>query len=272
MKPARIFVLVIALAAGLAAAMLAGTSKPPTVVVQQSPPAVPADAVLVAARELLRGDILDEHSLRWEQEDKIPEGVIRKSASPGAMAELQGARLRANLAAGEPVRWERVVTGPHSGFIASDLPPGKRAVAINIDTQGSSTAGGFILPDDTVDVIHIFKFQEEHFIRISQDEPLAQKIAGEAQISRTILTNIRVLAIGQSVQVKNGDRVVSGPNATLEITPEGAEIILLAQRTGTLTLTLRSMADANTDSEKNRHLAGDLIAVRGEGAQQRKAR
>jgi pilus assembly protein CpaB len=159
------------------------------------------------------------------------------------------------------LRRERIASGPHSGFIASDLPPGKRAIAINIDTQGSSTAGGFILPDDTVDVIHIF-----------QDERFAHGITGNSFVSRTILRNVRVFAIGQNIQVNNGDRAATGSNATLEVTPEGAETLLLAKRTGTLTLTLRSMADANTDREKNKRLAGELIAVGGGGAQQGKGR
>jgi pilus assembly protein CpaB len=230
MKPARIFVLAIALAAGLAAAMLAGTSKPPTVVVQQPPPPVPTDGVLAAANELFRGDVLTEANMRWDEwpAEKIPAGVIRKSTSPSAIAELKGAKLRAGCAAGEPLRRERLALGQHSGFIASDLPPGKRAVAINIDAQGSSTAGGFI-------------------------------------------RNVRVLAIGQNIQVNNGDRAVTGSiNATLEVTPEEAETILLAQRTGTLTLTRRSMADANVEGEKKKRLAEDLRAARGGGAQQSK--
>jgi pilus assembly protein CpaB len=251
--------------------MLAGTSKPPTVVVQQPPPPVPTDGVLAAANELFRGDVLTEANMRWDEwpAEKIPAGVIRKSMSPGAIAELKGAKLRAGCAAGEPLRRERIALGQHSGFIASDLPPGKRAVAINIDAQGSSTAGGFILPADTVDVIQISKVLEDHFIRISQNEPLAQKIPGEHDFSRTILRNVRVLAIGQNIQVSNGERAVTGSHATLEVTPEEAETILLAQRTGTLTLTLRSMADANTDGEKNKRLAKDLRAG---GAKQSKMR
>jgi pilus assembly protein CpaB len=199
--------------------------------------------------------------MRWDEwpAEKIPAGVIRKSTSPGAIAELKGAKLRAGCAAGEPLRRERLALGQHSGFIASDLPPGKRAVAINIDAQGSSTAGGFILPADTVDVIYIF-----------QDERFAHGITGNSLVSRTILRDVRVLAIGQNIQVSNGERVVTGSHATLEVTPEEAETILLAQRTGTLTLTLRSMADANVESEKKKRLVEDLRAARGGGAQQSK--
>jgi Flp pilus assembly protein CpaB len=61
--------------------------------------------------------------------------------------------------------------------------------------------------------------------------------------SETLLTNIRVLAIGQNVQEKNGERVIVGSNATLEANPMQAERLVLAQRRGALSLTLRSMVD-----------------------------
>ncbi len=252
LKPARLVVLGIALLAGLGAALLASSTKPPEVVVQPPPP-VPSDKVLVAAKELYRGNVVDEGSMRWADwpKEQIPEGVIRKSASPEGIEEMKGAIARTNFSAGEPLRRERLALGPHSGFIASDLRAGKRAVAINIDAQGSSTAGGFILPNDTVDVVHIY-----------QDAHSAHTVPGNAFVSRTILTNVRVLAIGQNYQVKNGERVAAGANATLEVTPDQAETILLAQRTGTLTLTLRNMSEAKLADEQTKQLTGKLMAVR----------
>jgi Flp pilus assembly protein CpaB len=102
MKPARIFVLVIALVAGVAAAILASTSKPVTVVVQQPPPPVPSDGVLAAANELFRGDVLTEANMRWDEwpAEKIPEGVIRKrfarrdSGAEGREAQGRSRRAR----------------------------------------------------------------------------------------------------------------------------------------------------------------------------------
>ena len=111
-------------------------------------------------------------------------------------------------------------------------------MAINIDAQGSSTAGGFILPNNRVDVIHIF-----------QDEGAARNGVANSFVSQTILTNIRVLAIGRNVQAKNGERVITGANATLELTPFQAETIVLAQRAGQLSLILRSTTDANAAAE-----------------------
>jgi pilus assembly protein CpaB len=240
MKTARLAVLGIALVAGIGAAVLASESKPPQQIAAAPPPPA-SDGVLVATKELNFGAVVDASDLRWEDwpKDHIPEGLVRKSTSPGGVEELQGSIVRSNFGAGEPLRRDRLVKGPHSGFLASVLEKGSRAVAINIDTQGSSEAGGFILPNDRVDVIHIF-----------QDEGAARNGIANSFVSQTILTNIRVLAIGQNFQEKNGERVITGANATLELTPFQAEAIVLAQRAGQLSLILRSMTDANAAAEQ----------------------
>ena len=261
MKTARIAVLGVAVAAGLGAAILAGGSKPPekTAAAPLPPPAV-TDDVLVAAKDLNFGAIVGEADLRWENwpKDHIPEGLVRKSASPSGDKELNGAIVRSNFAAGEPLRRERLVMGPHSGFLAAVLPSGSRAVAINIDAQGSSTAGGFILPNDRVDVIHIF-----------HDEDAARKGINNSFVSQIILTNVRILAIGQNFQEKNGERVITGANATLELTPAQAETIVLAQRVGQLSLILRSMTDANAASEQHPIHNGFMVVRNGVAIQDR---
>ncbi|HUZ91867.1 MAG TPA: Flp pilus assembly protein CpaB [Methylocella sp.] len=261
MKPARIAVLGVAVAAGIGAAILASGSKPREKMAAPPPPlATLTDDVLVAAKELNFGAVVEEADLRWEPwpKDRIPEGLIRKSASPRGDADLKGAIVRSNFAAGEPLRRERLVMGPHSGFLAAVLPSGRRAVAINIDAQGSSTAGGFILPNDRVDVINTF-----------HDEDAARKGINNSFVSQIILTNIRVLAIGQNIQEKNADRVITGANATLELTPAQAETIVLAQRTGQLSLILRSMIDANAASEQHPIRNGLMVVRNGVAIQDR---
>ena len=99
--------------------------------------------------------------------------------------------------------------------------------------MGKTAAGGFILPNDRVDVIRTFR---------PDDAPTSFA-------SETILTNIRVLAIGQSVQEKSNERSVIGGTATLEMTAEQAEKVVLSQRTGQLALSLRSMSDAAKNDE-----------------------
>ena len=116
--------------------------------------------------------------------------------------------------------------------MAAVLEKGMRAVSTEISPE--TGAGGFILPNDRVDVI------------LSRRDREAEKANGvEAHISNTILTNVRVLAIDQLVQEKEGQRVVVGKTATLELTQRQAETLAVARQTGTLSLTLRSIADGN---------------------------
>jgi pilus assembly protein CpaB len=114
--------------------------------------------------------------------------------------------------------------------MAAVLPQGKRAISVEISPE--TGAGGFILPNDHVDVI------------LSRRDKLAEKAAGvEIHTSEIILANVRVLAIDQTVEEKNGQRVVVGKTATLELTPRQAETLAVSRQTGTLSLALRSIAD-----------------------------
>ena len=189
--------------------------------------------------------------MRWDDRltDNIPEGVIRKGASPLGVEELKGAFAQRNFAPGDLLRHGGLDKDPP---FARRLASGKRAMAINIDTQGSSTAGGLILPYNKVDVIHTF-----------HDEDAAHKGIGNSFVSQTILTNVRVLAIGQNIQAKNGEQVMNGVNATLDLTPAQAETIILAQRTGQLSLALRSTSDANEASELHQYYNTGLLVRSG---------
>lgn len=251
MKKSRIIVLFLALAAAAGAFMVAGgSSPPPAPVVALAPPPPPppptTDDVLVAAKDLPLGTRIADGDMAWQAwpKDVIPAGLLRRSQNGKALDDLKGATVRAQIFAGEPVRNEKVIKGD-GGLMAVILPSGKRAVAINIDSQGATTAGGFILPNDRVDVVRTF--QQER-------KPGMPGNNGDDYATDTLLANVKVLAIGQNVQEKNGQPVVVGSNATLELDPQQAERVILAQRTGQLSLVLRSALDAGQ--------AGTVAAVR----------
>ncbi len=230
MKAARFLVLGVALVAGLGAAyLMMGTKEAPPPVQVAAPPPVETDSVLVATRDLPAGTVLADADLSWHAWPKgqVTQGAIQKSVTPNAMSELRGMVVRSEMLAGDPLRRERLAKD--SGFLSAVLPTGTRAVAIDLADQGKTSAGGFILPNDRVDVICTFHPDD----------------GTTTFVSETILNNIRVLAIGQTVQDKAGERTVIGGTATLELTPEQAEKVVLAKRTGELTLSLRSIADAN---------------------------
>jgi pilus assembly protein CpaB len=253
MKFARLAVLGVALAAGGSAAWLASGTTAPEQTTNVAPPVqLTTDEVLVASKDLPLGSLLAEADLSWQAwpKDAVSKGMIRKSDGGSPIEDVKGSVSRGNFFEGEPIRREKLVKGPNSGFLSAILPTGFRAVAINIDAQGGTTAGGFILPNDRVDVIRTFRDQDQ------------SKVTGtDVYTSETILSNVRVLAIGQNVQEKNGERVITGSNATLELDPKQAETVVLAQRIGQLSLSLRSMVDASKMNEDFSHDDHDAITV-----------
>ena len=235
MKKAQIAVLGVALAAGAGAYLLMPSQQPqPVQVVKPVAPVIDNDDVLVAAVPLDYGKVLDETMMHWQAWPKSSpiQGVIRKSAEPNAIQDLKGSIVRGGFLAEEPMRKERLVKGPTAGLMATLVAQGKRAVAINIDASGATSAGGFVLPNDRVDVLRTYR-----------DEDAAKAGQPDAFVTETLLRNVKVLAVGQNVQTENGKTVIIGSNATLELDPKQAEMITLAQRTGQLSLTLRSLLD-----------------------------
>lgn len=246
MKRAQIVVLGIAVAAGVGAMYLARGAPPPPPPEQPPTAIAPAPAarttdVLVASVEVPMGRTLSERELRWQEwpADSVPPGLITRNDGPEAMGEIAGSIARSQILAGEPIRRERLIRSDGGGFMSAILPAGKRAVAISIDTRGASSAGGFILPNDRVDVLRTYR-----------DENASSQQTSDVQVTETILTNVRVLAIGKNVQTDaQGNSSVDGETATLELTPAQAETVTLAQRVGHVSLALRSLADAESSAE-----------------------
>lgn len=238
MKPARLAVLGVAVAAGAGAMLMMGRSAPPEPppVVAEAAPAMKTVDVLVAAADIPMGQTLKPADIRWLAwpADSAPSGVLKRTEVPNGLEETAGSIARSSFLGGEPIRREKLIKADGSGFMSAILPAGMRAVAISIDTRGATSAGGFILPNDRVDVLRTYR-----------DDESSRSGGVDVHMSETILSNIRVLAIGQNVQERNGEKVVTGETATLELTPQQAELVTLAQKVGQLSLVLRSLADAN---------------------------
>lgn len=213
---------------GAAAWMSITTNTPqplPTVVVAEQP--VPRIEVLVADRDLLPGTVLRPSDLRWQSwpDDLVLTGAVRRDEQPDAPEAFSGQMARIALTAGEPLRADRLIH-TQGGFLSVLLEPGKRAVAVRISVE--STAGGFIMPNDHVDVLRTF----------SRQGPSGQS----EMVSETILTNVRVLAIDQSIDTPNNETVL-GKTATLELEADEVEIVTAGEASGLLSLALRAFAD-----------------------------
>jgi pilus assembly protein CpaB len=250
MKTARIVVLAIAVGAGGIAAYLASGSdnKPaPVAPVAQ----LPTVDVLIAKSDIGLGQSVRPEDLQWQTWPAATASnvFIRRSERPDATTQIVGEIARAPFIAGEPIREQKLVKADGSGFMAAILPTGMRAVSTEISPE--TGAGGFILPNDRVDVI------------LSRREKNPDRNGGSDTVnSEIILTNIRVLAIDQAPKEKDGQTALVGRTVTLELKPEQAETLARARQSGTLSLALRSIADvhiveSNADDQVRRR--GDSV-------------
>ncbi|HXG78119.1 MAG TPA: Flp pilus assembly protein CpaB [Methyloceanibacter sp.] len=234
MKRARVIVLAIALIAALSAAWIARKIVGGPARVETVEKTVGATEVLVAADNIDLGDSVQAEDLKWQQWplEGVTPGLITRSGMPDAPSQLSGAVARAPFIAGEPIKEQKLIKISEGGVMAAILPSGMRAVSTPISEE--TAAGGFILPNDRVDVI------------LSHKMKVGSK---ETPVSEAILRNVRVLAIGQEIESKGDEKVAKGKTATLELTPRQAETLTLAQSMGEISLSLRSLADAPLQSE-----------------------
>ncbi len=235
MNIARIVVLTIALCAGGVAAYLASGSD------SKPPPAEPVAQlqtvdVLVAKADIGLGHTVTPEDVQWQTwpASTASNTFIRRNERPDATTQIAGSIARAPFIAGEPIRETKLVKAEGSGFMAAILPTGTRAVSTEISPETS--AGGFILPNDRVDVL---------LTKREKDPNPAHAAAPDIVVSEIILANIRVLAIDQAPKEKDGQNSVVGRTATLELKPEQTALLAAARQSGTLSLALRSIADLN---------------------------
>jgi pilus assembly protein CpaB len=193
-----------------------------------APPAVQTTDVLVAAQDIDMGTTIAEPMVKWEKWPAagISEKLVTQQKDPEGLTKAVGAIARSAILAGEPISDAKLIRAD-SGLVSAMLPQGKRAVAIRISADTS--AGGLIQPNDHVDVI------------MSRPDPNAAAGTPAGFVTETILSDVRVLAIDQTIE----NKAVVGQTATLELTPKQAEILTVAQQiTDRLALSLRGFADS----------------------------
>jgi pilus assembly protein CpaB len=203
--------------------------------------------VLVAKKALPVGTIIDPDSFTFQPWPKelMQSAYYLDSQPDGDPKKLLGTVVRYQITAGQPVTRGSLVGPQDRGFLAAALGPGMRAITVPVNV--SSSVAGFVFPGDHVDMV------------------LNQTVSGGGEgpalkVSETIIRNLRVLATDQRVTEKNDDgktEVKTFSNVTFEVTPRIAEKISVAQSIGTLSLSLRSIAD-NTSELERAVAAGDI--------------
>lgn len=226
----RIGILAIAaIAAGAAAMLVRSTLSTPTVANNQ--PAVPMVEILVAAQDVNAGRVLDATSVRWQiwPEKAIMPNYISRKSQPDLAKVISGAVVRTPLSAGQPVTEASLVRAGAIRFMAATVTPGMRAIGVPVNAEAS--AGGFILPNDRVDVV------------LTRDVSAGSGPKNFQSV--TILSDVRVLAVDQTAHQGKDQESVVGKTATLELTEDQSELLARAQQTGVLSLTLRSIGDSS---------------------------
>ncbi len=189
--------------------------------------------VLVARTDLGLGAIASESSFRcqgWPQ-DAVPHGAVL-CRSAGALKDFVGHIARAPILANEPITRNKLIKPGEGGVLASILPEGRRAISTKITED--TGVGRLILPNDHVDVYLIRRVRGR---------------GGEDHTSELLFSNVRVLAIGQRLETKEGQKGIEGNTATLELSPLQAEKLALSKSMGDITLALRSIADVRPNGD-----------------------
>ena len=258
MSPVRLIILIGAAIAAIAAAFLVRNlvDATPSQAVQSTvveTVEVSETKVLVAARDLMIGDVVTVDDLEWADwpEDNVVEGYLTEESSPEAIEEWAGTVVRIPMFELEPILTKKLVAKGDTGTMAALVKPDMRAISVEISTESAS--GGFILPNDYVDVIMTYQMTF-----VGPDGAPAEQTTSE-----TILQNVRVLAIDQ---IHTKDSETEGPyqvgnTATLEVNNKEAELIALAERKGRLTLSLRPWSDVGDTFERDARV--DLLETGG---------
>ncbi|WP_028970262.1 Flp pilus assembly protein CpaB [Sphingomonas sp. URHD0057] len=204
-------------------------------------PAVPlGPKILVARKALAVGTIIDAESLTYQPWPKelMQSAYYVEGGADSDTKTLLGTVVRYQITAGQPLTRGALVGPRDRGFLAAALGPGMRAITVPVNV--STGVAGFVFPGDHVDVV------------------LTQNVEGGGdgpalKVSETIIRNVRVLATDQRITDKDKDgktEVKTFSNVTFEVTPRIAEKLAVAQSLGTLSLSLRSIADNTADLER----------------------
>lgn len=237
LKPSRLALILVAVIAGGVAAYLALSREPapaPVVTAPVEAVVAPTAKILVAKSNVAVGQRLTPDMVEWQDwpQAAMRPDYVSNAADPEAAKELTGRMVRATFYAGEPIRQEKLAAS-NGGLLSSILDKGMRGVSVNITAESAS--GGFVLPDDRVDVV----------LTRSTDQGM--------QELQTILRNVRVLAINANLGAPDGSAQTADGSgkgfsdqaiATLELNEAQSEVIIKASTMGKLSLTLRSTADA----------------------------
>jgi pilus assembly protein CpaB len=228
--------LLVAIVTSLAArALLAGGAAPQAAAAAKM---LEGPKVLVSQRALPVGTIITADAVAFQPwpKDLVQDAYFLQDKTD--MTKLLGTVVKNPITAGQPVTTGSLVAPGDRGFLAAALGAGMRAVTIPVSSR--TGVAGFVFPGDHVDLL------------------LTQTVKGEGEsqplrATETFLKNLRVLATDQSTDQETVDghtRVKGFSLVTVEVSPKIAEELAVSESVGTISLSLRSIADNSAELEQ----------------------
>jgi pilus assembly protein CpaB len=199
--------------------------------------------VVVAAVDVSEGTVV---TMEMISQRSIPEQFVTSSiVKPDSASYIVNQKVLVPLQAGDPLLWSQFETTKAAERLSTKVQ--KKARAVTIDTKGAASVGGWVRPNDHVDIIGTFK----------------DPGTGE-QVAVTLMQNVIVLATGKITGTTNINLVAEGQreyqNVSLMVIPEEAEMLVLSQELGALTLALRNEDDLDVLEERGRATINTLLS------------
>jgi pilus assembly protein CpaB len=233
--------LFIALALGLLAGIIAWSAiKKKEADVRRGWNLVP---VVVASQDIPEGSTITYEMIRQRN---VPEQFVTASVvRPDSAAYVVGQKVVVPLQEGDPILWSQFETTKAAERLSSKVQ--KKLRAITLDARPTSSVGGWIRPNDHVDVIGTFRDPQT-----------------DENVAVTLLQNITILATGKITGTTNVNLIPENQRdyntITLMVIPEEAEILTLAAELGSLSMSLRNEEDVDVIEERGRATISTLLS------------
>lgn len=229
--------------AAVAAVVVLRMSGPKEEVTTENAPQMTTTNVYVAATDIPIGSTISQEMVAiqpWPSH-LVLDGFIAADAG----INIVGMVGRASFQAQEPLLTTKLSNPADPNFLAGALPKGMRVVTLM--TNEIEGVAGFVFPGDFIDIMlthEVRKWVSVPATALGEAPTLAEETR---KITETLLTNVKVLAVdqrasGASAVDKEGNLIIPR-SVSLMVSPADAQRLRLGQQTGTLTLSLRALAD-----------------------------
>ncbi|MFL5319453.1 MAG: Flp pilus assembly protein CpaB [Myxococcaceae bacterium] len=199
--------------------------------------------VVVAADDIPEGTVV---TFDMVSQRSVPEQFVTSSVvKPDSASYVVNQKVLVPLQKGDPLLWSQFETTKAAERLSSKVQ--KKGRAITIESQGTTAVGGWVRPNDHVDVIGTFRDPDTN-----------------ESVAVTLLQNVIVLATGKITGTTNVNLIPEQQrdynNVSLLVIPEEAEIMVLAAELGSLTLSLRNEDDVDVLEERGRATIKTLLS------------